>query len=104
MKQKKPPLRECAGCGERKPKKELVRIVRAPVREENGVPTGGEISLDLTGRKPGRGVYLCPNPECLKKAQKAKRLERALSAKIGDEVYAALLDAMPKTEGGETAP
>ena len=51
MKQKKIPLRMCAGCGEMKPKKELVRVVRAPVKEdENGVQTGGEVSLDLTGR------------------------------------------------------
>ena len=54
-----------------KPKKELVRVVRAPVKEdENGVQTGGGVSLDLTGRKPGRGAYVCRNPECLKKAQK----------------------------------
>ena len=51
-----------------KPKKELVRVVRAPVKEdENGVQTGGEVSLDLTGRKPGRGAYVCRDPECLKR-------------------------------------
>ncbi len=104
MKQKKLPLRMCVGCGELKPKKELVRVVRAPVKEEDGVPAGGEVTLDATGRKPGRGVYLCPNPECLKKARKAKRLEHALSAQISDEVYEALLKAMPEAEGGEKAP
>ena len=78
----------CAGCGEMKPKKELVRVVRAPVKEdENGVQTGGEVSLDLTGRKPGRGAYVCRDPECLKKAQKARRFERAFSCKIEDAVY-----------------
>lgn len=87
MKQKKIPLRMCAGCGEMKPKKELVRVVRAPVKTENGVDVGGEISLDCTGRKPGRGAYVCPDPECLKKAQKARRLERAFSCKIEDAVY-----------------
>ena len=71
-----------------KPKKELVRVVRAPVKEdENGVQTGGEVSLDLTGRKPGRGAYVCRDPECLKKAQKARRFERAFSCKIEDAVY-----------------
>ena len=79
VKPKKIPLRMCAGCGEMKPKKELVRVVRAPVKEVDGVETGGEVSLDLTGRKPGRGAYVCRNPECLKKAQKARRFERALS-------------------------
>ena len=71
-----------------KPKKELVRVVRAPVKEdENGVQTGGEVSLDLTGRKPGRGAYVCRDPECLKKAQKARRFERAFSCQIPAEVY-----------------
>ncbi len=88
MKQRKIPLRQCSGCGEMKPKKELVRVVRAPEKtDENGVTTGGEISLDLTGKKPGRGAYVCHNPECLKKARKAKKFERAFSCKIPDEVY-----------------
>lgn len=73
MKQRKIPLRQCSGCGEMKPKKELVRVVRAPEKtDENGVTTGGEISLDLTGKKPGRGAYVCHNPECLKKREKQK--------------------------------
>lgn len=71
-----------------KPKKELVRVVRAPEKtDENGVVTGGEISLDLTGKKPGRGAYVCHNPECLKKARKARKFERAFSCKIPDEIY-----------------
>ena len=90
MKQKKIPLRMCAGCGEMKPKKELVRVVRAPVKETDGVQTGGEVSLDLTGRKPGRGADVCRNPECLKKAQKARRFERAFSCRIAAAVYAAM--------------
>lgn len=78
MQQKKVPLRKCTGCGEMKPKKELVRIVRTP---EN------EILLDLTGKKNGRGAYICPNPECLRKARKAKRIERSFQCEIPNEVY-----------------
>ena len=60
MRPKKTPLRMCAGCGEMKPKKELARVVRAPQKEdESGSPLPPEISLDLTGKKPGRGAYLC---------------------------------------------
>ena len=87
-KKKKIPLRMCTGCGEMKPKKELVRVVKAPEKtDEAGNPLPPEISLDLTGRKPGRGAYLCRNPECLKKARKARRLEKAFSCKIADGVY-----------------
>jgi len=95
------PLRKCTGCGEMKPKKELVRVVRAPVKETDGVQTGGEVSLDLTGRKPGRGAYVCRNPECLKKAQKARRLERAFACRIEDAVYDAMYaELSADTEGG----
>ena len=88
MHPKKTPLRMCAGCGEMKPKKELVRVVKAPEKQnEAGNPLPPEISLDLTGKKPGRGAYLCRNPECLRAARKARRLERAFSCKISDEVY-----------------
>ncbi len=84
---KKIPLRMCTGCGEMKPKKELVRVVRSKE---------GEISLDLTGRKAGRGAYVCPKPECLKKARKTRRIERSLDVKIPDELY----DAMEKEMEG----
>ena len=85
---KKIPLRMCTGCGEMKPKRELVRVVKAPEKtDEAGNTLPPEISLDLTGRKPGRGAYLCRNPECLKKARKARRLEKAFSCKIEDSVY-----------------
>ena len=88
MRPKKIPMRMCTGCGEMKPKKELVRVVRAPERTyENGNPLPPEISLDLTGKKPGRGAYLCRNPECLRLARKARRLERAFSCQIPNEVY-----------------
>ncbi|QAT51140.1 YlxR family protein [Caproiciproducens sp. NJN-50] len=78
MQKRKVPLRMCAGCGQMKPKKELVRVVKSPE---------GEISLDLTGRKPGRGAYVCRSADCLKAARKARRLEKAFSCRIPDEVY-----------------
>ena len=62
---KKIPMRQCLGCREMKPKKELIRVVRSPE---------GEVSLDFKGKKPGRGAYVCPSPECLKKARKATEL------------------------------
>ena len=78
MQNKRVPLRMCTGCGEHLPKKELVRVVRSPQ---------GEIALDRVGKMPGRGAYLCPSAQCLAKARKAKRLERALDAQIPPEVY-----------------
>ena len=73
MQTKKIPMRKCTGCGEMKPKRELVRVVKSPE---------GEISLDLTGRKNGRGAYICRSKECFAGARKAKRLERAFSTGI----------------------
>ncbi len=72
------PMRKCTGCNEMKPKKELVRVVRSPE---------GEISVDLVGKKPGRGAYVCRSRECLEKARKAKRLQKAFSCEIPDEVF-----------------
>ncbi len=77
-KQKKMPERRCVGCGESKIKKELIRVVRAP---------DGTVSLDLTGKKSGRGAYLCHDPACFKKARKSKRLESSLEVSIPEEVY-----------------
>ncbi len=68
-----------------KPKKELVRVVKSPE---------GEISLDLTGKKPGRGAYVCRDPECLRKARKAKRIEKAFSCAIPDEVFEKMEDEL----------
>ncbi len=78
IKQKKIPMRMCLGCGEMKPKKELVRVVKPPE---------GEISLDLTGKKSGRGAYICRSVECFAKARKAHRFEKAFSCAISDELY-----------------
>ncbi len=75
---RKIPLRKCLGCGEMKDKRQLVRVVR---NKE------GEISIDLVGKKPGRGAYICHDRACLQKAMKAKRLERAFSCRISDEIY-----------------
>lgn len=89
MKQKKIPMRKCTGCGEMKPKRELIRVVKAPdVKNESGEITAkGEISLDLAGKKPGRGAYICPCSDCFEKAVKAKRLERAFQTAIPQEVF-----------------
>ena len=87
MQPKKIPIRRCVGCGEGKPKKELVRVVRN---------ASGQVNLDLTGRMPGRGAYLCRDPECLRKARKARRLEKEFSQPIPDEVY----DRLEKELGG----
>ena len=89
MQKKHVPLRMCTGCGEMKPKKELVRVVKAPdTKDENGaVIAEGEVSLDLSGRKPGRGAYVCKSADCLRAARKARRLERAFSCQIPAEVY-----------------
>ena len=78
---KKIPLRQCLGCREMKPKRELTRVVRSPE---------GEISLDFKGKKPGRGAYVCPAPACLARARKSRALERAFEVAIPPEVYAAL--------------
>ena len=78
QKQRKIPLRTCIGCGTAKPKKELVRVVRDPE---------GQLSVDLTGKKNGRGAYICHSAECLKKARKARRLEKSFSMQIPEEVY-----------------
>lgn len=82
---KKIPMRQCTGCREMKPKRELIRVVKSP---EN------EISLDFKGKAQGRGAYVCQDPECLKKAVKSKALERSLDIKIPDEIYAQLAAQM----------
>lgn len=82
---KKTPLRMCVGCREMKEKRELLRIVRTPERS-------GEI--DPTGKKSGRGAYICNDPACLKKARKSRALERALNVSLGEEVYLRLEEEM----------
>ncbi len=81
MSTKKVPLRQCIGCGEMKSKKEMVRILKTE---------SGEIILDATGRKNGRGAYLCPNMECFRKAVKGRGIERSFKMAVPKEVYEAL--------------
>ncbi|MBZ4663508.1 MAG: hypothetical protein JG776_1216 [Caloramator sp.] len=85
MKVKKIPQRMCLGCMQMKPKKELIRVVR---NKE------GEVNLDLTGKAPGRGAYICRNVECFEKAYKAKKFERALEVTISPEVYEKLKEEL----------
>lgn len=86
--EKKIPMRQCLGCREMKPKRELIRVVRSP---------DGEISLDFKGKASGRGAYICPDSACLKKAIKARALEKAFSTAIPPEIYDKLQAEM---EGG----
>ena len=78
---KRVPMRQCVGCGEMKPKKELIRVLRTD---------DGQITLDASGRKNGRGAYLCRNPECLKQAERRKGLERSFQMSIPKEIYESL--------------
>ena len=89
MKEKKVPMRMCVGCREMKPKKELLRVVKSPE---------GVVSIDTTGRKPGRGAYVCRSADCLKRAIKQKQLERAFVCSLGEEVSASLLAQLQALE------
>ena len=90
--QKKIPQRQCMGCRERKEKRQLIRVVRSPE---------GEVSLDFSGKKNGRGAYICPDSECLKKAIRSKALDRSLEVTIPEEVYARLSKEMEAGNGNE---
>ena len=89
MKTKKIPMRMCLGCREMKPKRELVRIVRN---------NQGQISLDKTGKAPGRGVYICPNPDCLNACIKTKALSRAFEAPVDEQVLDAIKEELVKVD------
>jgi predicted RNA-binding protein YlxR (DUF448 family) len=82
---KKIPMRQCLGCNEHKPKRELIRIVRTPE---------GEVVADMTGKKNGRGAYLCPAESCLRRVQRSKRAEKVLECAVPDEVYEAVASAL----------
>ena len=75
---KKIPTRRCTGCGEHFPKNTLIRVLRTPE---------GQVVLDLTGKRSGRGAYICKNPACLKKARKSRRIETSLDCHIPEELY-----------------
>ena len=83
--QKKIPQRQCMGCRERKAKRDMIRVVRG---------TDGNVSLDFGGKMNGRGAYICPDMECLKKAIRAKSLERSLEVSVPEEIYARLEQEM----------
>lgn len=89
MQTKKVPMRSCCGCREKKAKNELIRVVRTP---------DGAVELDKTGRKSGRGVYICNNPECFKKARKIGAIARALECEIPETVYENLQGEIGKNE------
>ena len=91
---KKIPMRQCLGCREMKPKRELLRVVRSPE---------GEVSLDTRGKKPGRGAYVCPNADCLTKAVKTRALSRALETEIPDEVMQRLAAELEEDKDGQGA-
>ncbi|MDR1464431.1 MAG: YlxR family protein [Oscillospiraceae bacterium] len=85
LKPRKIPLRKCVGCNEMKPKRDLIRAVKSPE---------GTVALDRTGKAPGRGAYLCPNPACLQRARKRRSLERAFSCAIPPDVYDGMEEAL----------
>lgn len=85
MQKKKIPMRQCVGCREMKPKRELIRVVRSPE---------GEIGMDFRGKNPGRGAYVCPDAACLARARKGRALERAFGCPVPDEVYDRLCEQM----------
>ena len=89
MKEKKVPMRMCVGCREMKPKKELIRVVRS---------AEGVVSMDATGKKPGRGAYVCRSAECLRRAIRQKQLERAFACALTDEVNEALVAELEALE------
>ena len=86
---KKIPMRQCVGCREMKEKRALIRVVKSPE---------GTVSLDFKGKLPGRGAYVCPDPECLKRARKSRALERAFSAPLPSEVWEGLEAQMKEVE------
>lgn len=90
MTQKKIPMRQCIGCGEMRPKRDLIRVVKSKE---------GDIALDFTGKKAGRGAYLCRSAECLALARKNRRLERSFSCRVEPEVYEVMEHALAEADG-----
>lgn len=89
MKTKKIPMRMCLGCGEMRPKRELIRVVKSKE---------GEISLDLTGKKSGRGAYICKSVECFEKARKTRKFERSFSCMISEDIYDSMEGELKENE------
>lgn len=89
MKTKKIPMRMCLGCGEMKPKRELIRVVKSKE---------GDISLDLAGKRSGRGAYICKSVECFEKARKARKFERSFSCMISEDIYNSMEGELKENE------
>lgn len=89
MKPKKIIMRMCLGCSEMKPKKELIRVVKSPE---------GDISLDFTGKKSGRGAYICRSKDCFEKARKGRKFEKSFSCKIEEVIYEAMFYELGKEQ------
>lgn len=99
MVQRKVPMRKCMGCGEMFAKKDLVRVVKSVIKSEDETEAQEyEIGLDLTGKKAGRGAYICKNIDCLNKAKKARRIQKALSIQISDEIFETMQKELEKDE------
>ena len=99
MAERKIPIRKCLGCGEMFPQRELVRVVKTKIKPEaeDGEVTY-EVSLDLVGKKNGRGAYVCRKSECFEKARKAKRFARALQCEISEDIYEKMAGEMRDSE------
>ena len=95
---KKQPMRKCLGCGEMFPQKELVRVVKTKLKDADGNEAGFEISLDLTGKKAGRGAYICKKEECYNLAKKARRFNRALSCEIPEDILEKMRQEISENE------
>ena len=89
---KKIPMRMCLGCNEMKPKRDLIRVVKTPE---------GDVLLDLTGKKSGRGAYICKSVECMKKAGRSRRFEKAFSMQIDDEIYRRMEEQLTESGDGD---
>ena len=99
MAERKIPMRKCLGCGEMFPQKELVRVVKTKIKPETEDGEGSfEVSLDLVGKKNGRGAYVCRKVECFEKARKAKRFSRALQCEIEEDIYEKMAGEMRDSE------
>ena len=86
---RKVPMRQCLGCNEHKPKREMIRVVRTP---------DGAVELDFVGKKSGRGAYICPKRSCFAKARKSKRIENILEVKLPEEIYDRMEQSISEAE------
>ena len=98
MTPKKIPMRKCLGCGEMLPQKELVRVVKTKIKSDDGEEAGFNVSLDLVGKKAGRGAYICKKEECYNLAKKARRFNRALSCEIPEDILEKMRQEISENE------